>query len=232
MVVRIVEARCDLSRAKHHSPRKNANSNTSYLLGFDKSLSSVGGHPGRVTEQPTVPFALPSPTIPRSPSLNWQGIDLRWAYNDLLLSLSRQTRCVHRAYDVLHDALLRFALAQHSQPVTQPNAYLRQVAQSVLIDHYRRNDRLQPLPDYEEARDEHVAPSAEHLLDIQQRLTALHRILDCLPPRCREVFWLARIEGYAQKEIALKLEISLNMVERHMARALVTLRDARDLLRA
>ncbi|MDR0208850.1 MAG: sigma-70 family RNA polymerase sigma factor [Pseudomonas putida] len=164
--------------------------------------------------------------------MNWQGIDLRWAYNDLLLSLSRQTRCVQRAYDVLHDALLRFALAQHAQPLAQPNAYLRQVAQSVLIDHFRRNARLQPLPEHHEETDsEHCAPSAEHLLDIQPRLIALQRILDCLPPRCREVFWLARIEGYAQKDIARQLGVSLNMVERHMARALVTLRNARELLR-
>lgn len=163
--------------------------------------------------------------------MNWQGIDLHWAYNDLLLSLSRQTRCVQRAYDVLHDALLRFALTQHPQPLTQPNAYLRRVAQSVLIDHFRRNARLQPLPEHhEETGDEHCAPSAEHLLDIQQRLTALQRILDCLPARCREVFWLARIEGCMQTEIARQLGISLNMVERHMARALVTLREARELL--
>ncbi|TDF82399.1 RNA polymerase sigma factor [Pseudomonas sp. H9] len=177
-----------------------------------------------------VPIALPSAPVSQSPS--WQDIDLRWAYNDLLLSLSRQTRCVQRAYDVLHDALLRFALATHPQPLTQPNAYLRQVAQSVLIDHFRRNARLQPLPEeHEQDGDLHVTPSAEHLLDIQQRLIALQRILDCLPARCREVFWLARIEGYAQKDIAQQLDISLNMVERHMARALVTLRNARDLLR-
>jgi len=163
--------------------------------------------------------------------VNWQDIDLRWAYSDLLLSLSRQTRCVQRAYDVLHDAFLRFALARPAQPLTQPNAYLRQVAQSVLVDHFRRNARVQPLPEHhEESDDTHFAPSAEHLLDVQQRLIALQRILDCLPPRCREVFWLARIEGCAQSEIAQQLGITLNMVERHMARALVDLRNARELL--
>ncbi|CAD5107255.1 RNA polymerase sigma factor [Zestomonas carbonaria] len=167
--------------------------------------------------------------------MNWQGIDLRWAYGDLLLSLSRRTRCVQRAYDVLHDALLRFALAQHQQPLAQPNAYLRRVAHSVLIDHFRRDARFQPLPEHHEEGvdglvEDHAAPSAEHLLDIQQRLVALQRILDCLPPRCREVFWLARIEGCAQSEIAQQLGISLNMVERHMTRALLDLRNARELL--
>ncbi len=164
--------------------------------------------------------------------MNWQGIDLRWAYGDLLLSLSRQTRCVHRAYDVLHDALLRFALAQHQTPLNQPHAYLRRVAHSVLIDHYRKDQRLCALEDQDSEHLFQQAPSAEHLLDVQQRLQALQRILDCLPARCREVFWLARIEDCSQREIAEQLGISLNMVERHMMRALLDLRAARELLQA
>lgn len=164
--------------------------------------------------------------------INWQGIDLGWAYSDLLISLSRRTRCVQRAYDVLHDALLRFALAQHRRPVDQPNAYLRRVAHSVLIDCYRSESRLESLEDQnpEDVAPSQVAPSCEHLLDIQQRLQALQRILDCLPERCAQVFWMARIEGYTQPDIATRLGISLNMVERHMMRALIDLRRARDLL--
>lgn len=166
--------------------------------------------------------------------MNWLGIDLRWAYGDLLLSLSRQTRCVQRAYDVLHDALLRFALAQHQQPIAQPDAYLRRVARSVLVDHFRKENRYGPLPDDGldalETIGDACMPSPEHLLDLQRRLQALQRILDCLPPRCREVFWLARIEGCGQREIAEQLGISLNMVERHMMRALLDLRAARELL--
>ncbi|TBU89802.1 RNA polymerase sigma factor [Stutzerimonas kirkiae] len=166
--------------------------------------------------------------------MNWQGIDLRWAYGDLLLSLSRQTRCVQRAQDVLHDALLRFAMSSHPQPLERPNAYLRRVAHSVLIDHIRRESRYAELPeqalDCGDAWSGGMLPSAEHLLDIQQRLQALQRILDCLPARCREVFWLARIECCTQAEIARQLGISVNMVERHMMRALLDLRTARELL--
>ena len=210
----------------------HSNSNCYHLQTKDIYLSFLRDLSARLPEKPDHVVCLLHRVAPRPPSLNWQDIDLRWAYSDLLLSLSRQTRCVQRAYDVLHDALIRFALARPAQPVTQPNAYLRQVAQSVLIDHFRRNARFQPLPDYHEQNDDTLfAPSAEHLLDIQQRLTALQRILDCLPARCREVFWLARIEGCSQKEIAEQLDISVNMVERHMARALVDMRNARELLR-
>lgn len=73
------------------------------------------------------------------------------------------------------------------------------------------------------------APSAEHLADMQQRLEAIQRILACLPARCREVLWLTRIEGHRQVEVARMLGISVTMVERHIARALLDLREAHEL---
>lgn len=168
--------------------------------------------------------------------MEWGGVNLRWAYTDLLLSLSRRTHCVQRAYDVLHDAFIRFVLANQRGAIEQPNAYLRRIAHSVLIDHYRDASRYQPFPEAgSEPRmdlDEGASfvPSAEHLADLQQRLDALQRILDCLPPRCREVFWLVRIEGHRQVEVAAMLQISTTMVERHLVRALLDLHEARELL--
>jgi RNA polymerase sigma-70 factor (ECF subfamily) len=44
------------------------------------------------------------------------------------------------------------------------------------------------------------------------------------------VFWLARIEGHRQAHIASMLNISLSMVERHLMRALLDLRAAREAL--
>ena len=161
----------------------------------------------------------------------WHGLDLGWVYSDLLASISRKTRCAHRARDVLHDSLLRFVLARDGDVIRQPHAYLRTVVGSVLSDHQRDASRYLPLDD--PRRPEAVqacAPSAECLADIRQRLKAVQRILDCLPPRCREVFWLFRIEGRTQPQIAAQLGISLNMVERHVMRALVDLRNARELL--
>lgn len=164
----------------------------------------------------------------------WCGLDLSWVYSDLLLSISRRTRCVHRARDVLHDSLLRYVLTQRRDRIVQPHAYLRTVVSTVLSDHHREASRYEPFAveaaDGGAALPEATAPSAERLADVQQRLRAVQRILDCLPPRCREVFWLFRIEGQSQPEIAARLGISLNMVERHVMRALLDLRAARDLI--
>jgi len=169
----------------------------------------------------------------------WCGLDLGWVYSDLLSSIARKTRCSHRARDILHDALLRFVLSPGRDAIRQPHAYLRTVVGNVLADHHHESLRYLSLDDsdsFEGRRNfagllpTDAAPSAERLADLQQRLKAVQRILDCLPPRCREVFWMFRIEGASQPEIATRLGISLNMVERHVMRALVDLRSARELL--
>jgi RNA polymerase sigma-70 factor (ECF subfamily) len=58
----------------------------------------------------------------------------------------------------------------------------------------------------------------------------LNQIIQDLPPRCREAFILFKIEGLSQKQIAVNLGISLNMVERHLIRALLDIRSAREQL--
>ncbi len=176
--------------------------------------------------------------------MKWYGLDLRWAYVELLPSISRQTSSLQLSYDVLHDALLRFALTKNPQRIEQPQAYFRTIVKNVLADVHKEMSRFVPLLENSADRDEsdglrkpyvleeRCAPSAEHLADLQQRLESMQRIIDCLPPRCREVFWLFRVEGLGQAEIAEKLGITLNMVERHMIRALVDLRAARELVTA
>jgi RNA polymerase sigma factor (sigma-70 family) len=177
-----------------------------------------------------------------SASSNWHGIDLQWAYGSLLRAVVRRTQCAHRAKDVLHDAFVRFALKPGTTELLAPPAYFRTVVQSVLADQHRDAQRLPLLADEpgatDDAHDDDARafssglyhPSAQDLFAIRQRLDLFQRLLDALPPKCRDVFWLFRIEGHSQPEIAARLGISLNMVERHIMRALVDLRAARDVL--
>jgi RNA polymerase sigma-70 factor (family 1) len=54
---------------------------------------------------------------------------------------------------------------------------------------------------------------------------ALHKAVSRLPDKCRQVFQLSREQGLPYKEIALRLGISTNTVERHMNKALKFLRE-------
>ena len=57
------------------------------------------------------------------------------------------------------------------------------------------------------------------LVEHQCALRCVLRQLDDLPPRCRQVFELARLEGLSQAEIAERLGISVNTVIAQLAKA-------------
>ena len=168
----------------------------------------------------------------------WYGIDLSWAYSHLLPSIYRETRCRQRAYDILHDALVRFALSPCEGRHDKPHAYLRTIAQNLTMDEFRLSSRYVSLVTSEDAeRHEQslylnaIEHSPEQLLQLKQRLQALQKVIDRLPPKCKETFWLFRIDGLSQQEIAQKMSISVNMVQRHLLRAMTDLLEAQEYIR-
>lgn len=48
----------------------------------------------------------------------------------------------------------------------------------------------------------------------------MDRVMGKLPPRCKEVFYMSRIEGLNTREIAERTGTSTQNVEKHIARAL------------
>ncbi|SDK59305.1 RNA polymerase sigma-70 factor, ECF subfamily [Methylophilus rhizosphaerae] len=168
----------------------------------------------------------------------WHGIDLYWAYSNLLPNIYKETRCHHRACDILHDALLRFALTSSAGRDEKPHAYLRMIARNLTLDEFKSSRRFLPLLTPEEMGSDgagnplvSLSPSPEELVQIKQRLEALQRVIDGLPARCKETFWLFRIEGLSQQEIANKLSITVNMVQRHLLRAMADLLEAQEFIR-
>lgn len=80
------------------------------------------------------------------------------------------------------------------------------------------------------------APSHEptpehHVADHQQLMLARQAILE-LPPRCREVYLLNRVEALSYPAIAARCGISVKAVEKHISRALRELRSKVDRLLA
>lgn len=64
----------------------------------------------------------------------------------------------------------------------------------------------------------------EQLYETRQKLHHLQRIVDLLPEKCRQVFWLYHVDEMKQREIALHLDISTSMVEKHLIRAMLDIR--------
>jgi len=67
--------------------------------------------------------------------------------------------------------------------------------------------------------------SAETDIEFNELKTQLEKTLEKLPKRQREVYTLSREEELTYKEIAKKMEISVNTVENHIVKALKFIRE-------
>lgn len=162
----------------------------------------------------------PTPTSPqRSPLVD----AFQTHYHALLTAAARVLRSRDCAADVVQDAYLKVAAMDDVASVANPLAFLHRMTRNLSIDVLRerevrdRHMETGQLP-------EHVAdatPGGERRAIGQQRLALLASVVDELPPRCREVFFLRKVELLHPEDIAKRLGISRNMVEKHLRKALV-----------
>jgi len=144
-------------------------------------------------------------------------------YDELLAHARRRVHCPSLAADIVQEAGLRLAGGRLPAAVDNPRAYLYRIVNNILIDHQRRDLRNQALTctlaDRLQVRDSE--PSAERITSDREQIERLGHIVDELPPRCREVFILRKVHDRDQAEIAARLGISRNMVEKHLRKALL-----------
>ena len=144
-------------------------------------------------------------------------------YEELTAFVRGRVRCPAMAADIVQETYIRAVTGKTPPSIDNPRAFLYRVAGNLAIDHLRREQRRQTfMADGMDA--EFVSdgqPGAERAVPARQGVARLYRIVDELPEKCREVFILRRFDGLDQKEIAVRLGISRNMVEKHLRRALV-----------
>jgi len=58
-----------------------------------------------------------------------------------------------------------------------------------------------------------------------EALNSIEHAIDCLPPECKKVFLLAKLEGFSYHEISRKLGISVNAVNNQITKAFRILRE-------
>lgn len=145
-------------------------------------------------------------------------------YDELVGTWTRRLRNRQQAQDLAHDTFLR-VLESRPETVEQPRAYLHQTARNIAVDGFRREE----LRDAKEQAA--VPPSSSETGDPEQYMHAIQlaesveRALQELPLNCRKVFVWQKIEGLTQAEIAVRLGLSRNMVEKYMIRTLRHLRE-------
>lgn len=145
-------------------------------------------------------------------------------HGELLNFLTRRVGNRDLAADLTQESFARVYSAAGARPVSEPRALLYTTARNLLTDHHRRSTVRGTAgaaafdPDAA-AQDEHAGPDThqpEVILDSRQRLQRLEQTLATLPPRAREAFVLAKIDGLSRAEVAQAMGVSVKTVESHL----------------
>lgn len=100
----------------------------------------------------------------------------------------------------------------------QTQAFVFTAARNLLINRVRRARivSIEYVADLDDLNVSTDTVTPERNVSAREQLQKLQEGLDGLPPRCRDVVRLRRIEGLSQKETAEQLGISVRTVEKHM----------------
>lgn len=112
------------------------------------------------------------------------------------------------------------------ETVASSRGLLFTIARNVLKNHWRWSAlrQIEQSTDFAELDVPSDAPGPDRHLLAGRDLEALEAAVTALPPKCRTVFLLSRIEGLSNAEVAQRCGISVKMVEKHLAKAIVACR--------
>jgi RNA polymerase sigma-70 factor (ECF subfamily) len=153
---------------------------------------------------------------------------------ELLRFLLARTGDASEAEDILQDLWVK-ARQPGGAPVTHGRAYLYRMAQNLVIDRRREQQRRMQRErlwsdnrsDFSgggESRD--LSQNAEDAMLEREEAARLASAMTTLPEGARRAFELHKLEGLNHADVAVRLGISKSGVEKHMAVAMKYLRRA------
>lgn len=143
-------------------------------------------------------------------------------YSDALRRFVAKKLSPGDADDLMHDTFMRVLCLADGYELRNPRPFLFQIASNLVLDHIRarRTHVYENCEGCDEAQQVADNVTPEHTVYARQRLKVLQHAIAELSPRCREVFLLHKFKNESHAAIAAKLGISVNMVEKHIIRAL------------
>ncbi|MDA0791749.1 MAG: sigma-70 family RNA polymerase sigma factor [Proteobacteria bacterium] len=129
--------------------------------------------------------------------------------------------------DTLQQAFTE-ALASETEKgvsIDSPKAYLFRVARNIALNKKKRQrivfmENVGIVDDSIVSRWQDVSGDLGDVQYSRDKLGALSDAVAALPPQCRRVFIMQRVNGLSYKEIAAQLDISTSTVEKHLEKAL------------
>lgn len=144
-------------------------------------------------------------------------------YHASLISFLRQRlRTADDAADVAQEAYIRMMQYEGSRDIQSPSSMLFRIAINVAND-LGRSEQAQHVGSrcgVDEVDLVCDRSSPERQVAAQQELARVYDTIEHLPPKCRQVFLLSRMQCMTYPQIAEHCGISVKMVEKHISHAL------------
>lgn len=126
--------------------------------------------------------------------------------------------------DIIQETYTALAAKGTVEDIEHPRAYIFRIAHTLVVQHVRqaRIVSIQIKEDLEWSDD---APSPEQTLIDRDVLRQVTDAISAMPGQARTAFVLRRVHGLSQREIAKRMSLSENTVEKHIGRGLRFLLD-------
>lgn len=161
-------------------------------------------------------------TTEREALAEWVGREILPHERDLRIWLQRRLVAAADVEDIVQECYCRLAQLPDVTHVTLPRAYLFTMARNLAQRQRQRARvvRIETMTDMMDDRWESDQPSPERVAAARQELDRVQAAISTLSDRARRIFLMRKVDGLAQKEIALALGVSEAVVENDASRSL------------
>ena len=146
-------------------------------------------------------------------------------YAEVLSYISRSVGCKDKAQNIVQEAYTRLLSYRKRNPehdASEQRALFFKTAKHIVIDNYRRNHANPGHEEQELIAQTDYEPEAK--LASQQQLDLLYTCIEKLPQKTKHAFVLYKFKNLTYQQVAQQMGISVSMVEKHLATAMVACR--------
>lgn len=147
-------------------------------------------------------------------------------YNPLVAYITTYSHDKWHSEDIVQQAFInlwddRSKLDENKSP----KAYLYAIAYNRYIDTIKKERKREKLLDkvWERALRDRIQEDNE---TTEKRIQKMKEIIEALPPRCKEIILMNKLQGFKYKEISEQLGVSIKTVESQMRIAFTKIREA------
>lgn len=171
-------------------------------------------------------MSLPPAASEPSPSLDqsrWFAEEVQPHESSLRSYLKGSFPAVRDVDDLVQESYLRLLKARAAHPIQCARAFLFGVARHLAVDVIRKEKRTtahEVVADFGSLDVLEDKADAAETASVRQEIALLAEALHSLPPRCREVMILRKLDRLSHREIAQRLGITVATVEAQIFRGM------------